>query len=51
MTMFMLLMHLIGLALGLIAIGLGELSYVLIKKYEVPGFYWPDIEEDDEIDV
>lgn len=42
---------LIGLILGLIGIGLAELSYVFIKRYDIAGFYWPDMEEDEESDV
>lgn len=44
-------MYAIGLLLGLIGIGLAELSYVFIKRYDIPGFYWPDIEEDEDSDV
>ncbi|QNO12632.1 membrane protein [Streptomyces phage MulchMansion] len=51
MPMETVLMYAIGLLLGLIGIGLAELSYVFIKRYDVPGFYWPDIEEDEESDV
>jgi hypothetical protein len=46
-----LLMNLIGLLLGLIGIGLAELSYFFIERYEIPGFYWPDIEEGEGDDV
>ncbi|ASR76628.1 hypothetical protein SEA_PEPPERWOOD_242 [Streptomyces phage Pepperwood] len=42
------LMYAIGLLLGLIGIGLAELSYVFIKRYDIPGFYWPDVEEDED---
>ncbi|QJD50956.1 membrane protein [Streptomyces phage Bmoc] len=45
------LMYIIGLLLGLTGIGLAELSYVFIKRYDIPGFYWPDIEEDEDSDV
>jgi hypothetical protein len=38
---------LIGLVLGLIGIGLAELSYVFIKKYDIAGFYWPEVEDDE----
>ncbi len=51
MSMETVLMYSIGLLLGLIGIGLAELSYVFIKRYDIPGFYWPDLEEDDESDV
>lgn len=51
MPMETVLMYIIGMVLGGIGIGLAELSYVFIKRYDIPGFYWPDIEEDDESDV
>ena len=38
---------LIGLVLGLIGIGLAELSYIFIKKYDIVGFYWPEVEDDE----
>lgn len=44
-------LHIIGLLLGVIGIGLAELSYVFIKRYDIPGFYWPDAEEDEDSDV
>lgn len=38
---------LVGLILGLIGIGLAELSYVYIKRYDIEGFYWQEIEDED----
>lgn len=38
---------LIGFILGLIGLGLGELSYVFIKRYDIGGFYWPETEDED----
>ena len=51
MSMETVLMYLIGMVLGGIGIGLAQLSYVFIKRYDIPGFYWPDIEEDERSDV
>jgi len=51
MTMYLIVMYAIGLLLGLIGIAIAELSYVFIKKYDIPGFYWPEPEEDEDNDV
>ena len=50
-SMYVIVMYGIGLLLGVIGIALAELSYIFIKKYDIPGFYWPDVEEDEESDV